>query len=977
MTDKKVNLLLYACFLFSGISGLIYEVVWAKYLSILFGNTTYAYTIVLATFMGGLALGSFSLGRLADKTQDRLTLFALAEIGIAIFCVFTPRLFALSKNIYLAAARNYPPHSPELTLVMCTIGAAIMLLPTMLMGGTLPILSAYMTTSHYSRGKTVARLYYINSFGAVLGTILSGYYLIYHFGLGLTLIMAAFVNLLVGAAVLIIRICYGKPAPGLWVNGEGNGCGVEGRTGEAYPGTLIKVSLCAIFVSGFAAMLYELVWVRLLSLILGSSTYSFSIMLAAFISGITLGSFLMCRFTPKEGAAFLSFGLCEASIGLFLIFSIPFYEKLPYLFLRFSGILSRRPETFMIYETIKLCVCFLVMLPTTIVLGMTIPLASIIASRKLELFGRNIGSVLALNTTGNILGALMTGLALIPVLGLKQSLELGIIINLGLGILIFCLDRAPSLKHKIGFSLMCCAVFAAYKTLIPDWNKAHFTAQVFRRRGSSGDLSLASQIGGRKVLYYKDGLNASVSVVDFGTYRTLFVNGKADASTGEDMPTQTFLAGLPLVLKPSAKDIMVIGLGGGVTCGTALLFPVRSLDVVELSPEVVDASAYFAGENRHALNDHRLHLYIEDARTFIQRTERKYDLIISEPSNPWMSGVGDLYSIEHFGDCLHALKKGGVMAQWVHAYEMDDDTFKIIVKTFCSVFPDVTLWALSGPDILLMGTRNGLKPDFSESEKIMASTPVRENLARFKLNDLFTLLCLQIGSGGNVQGSVQSENLVNSDYIPILEYRAPRALYTKSYVGTYLKHLDERKFSLEKYDLLLKPYLRAHGITPNNLRSLFSYLKGEEGGYNAYLFLPVLDKLYREMPGDRELLLAYVSSNVAPFQENILELEKLIRAGNRDFRFLDLYASLQLRKYFILRSFLTPEIFSDTMDKLKLCASMTENRKAKFYYLMGKICLHDRDYQRAMSYYRKSKELLKSEGGGADTALQSAADDQW
>jgi len=976
MLNRKINLILYASFLLSGISGLIYEVVWAKYLSILFGNTTYAYTVVLATFMGGLALGSFSLGRLADKTRDRLALYALAEVGIALFCVFTPRLLALSKNIYLAAARHYAPHSPELTLAMCLIGALIMLLPTMLMGGTLPILSAYMTTSPAARGKTVARLYYINSFGAVLGTILSGYYLIHHFGLGLTLIMAAFVNLLAGVAVLIVRACHGRAAPELLADGEEASRGVEGRTGEAYSGTFIKVSLCAIFASGFAAMLYELVWVRLLSLVLGSSTYSFSVMLAAFISGITLGSFLVSRFMPKERAAFVSFGLCEACIGLFLIISIPFYEKLPYVFLKFSGILWRKPETFMLYETVKLCVSFLVMLPPTTFLGMTIPLASTIASRKIEVFGKNIGGVFALNTTGNILGALVTGLALIPALGLKQSLELGIIINLGLGILIFCMDHAPSLKHKIGFSLLCCAAFAAYKTLIPDWNKAHFTAQVFRRGGNAGDSSLASQIGGRKVLYYKDGLNASVSVVDFGTHLTMFVNGKADASTGKDMPTQTFLAGLPLVLRPSAKDIMVIGLGGGVTCGTALLFPVRSLDVVELSPEVVEAAAYFARENSGALKDPRLHLHIEDARTYIQRTETKYDLIISEPSNPWMSGVGDLFSVEHFSDCLHALKEGGVMAQWVHAYEMDDDTFKIIVKTFCSVFPEVTLWALRGPDILLLGTRNGLKPDFSESEKIMASTPIRENLARFDLNDLFTLLCLQIASSGNIQGSVQSENLVNSDYTPLLEYRAPRALYTKSYVGTYLKHLDERRFSLGKYDLLLKHYLRAHEITHDNLRNLFNYLKGEEGGYDAYLSLPVLDKLYREMPGDKGLLLAYVSSDLAPLQENILELEKLIRTGNRRFEFLDLYASLQLKKYFMLRSFLTPEIVSDTIEKLKLCARMAENRKAKFYYLMGKVCLHDREYQKAFSYYRKSKELHKSEGGEADAVSQSMANDQ-
>jgi len=970
MPDRKLNLFLYTCFLFSGIAGLIYEVVWAKYLSILFGNTTYAYTVVLATFMGGLAIGSFSLGRLADKIRDRLTLYACAEIGIAVFCAFTPRLFALAKVVYLVAARHYAPHSPELTLVMCVIGASIMLLPTLLMGGTLPILSTYMTTSQSSRGKTVARLYYINSFGAVLGTVLSGYYLIHQFGLGLTLIMAAFVNFLVGVAVVIVRIAYGRPASRLWADEGEDGRGPEGLTGEAYSRTVITVSLCAIFVSGFVAMMYELVWVRLLSLILGSSTYSFSVMLAAFISGITLGSFLISRFMPGERGAFLLFGLCEACIGLFLIVSIPFYEKLPFLFLKLSGILSRTPETFMLYETIKLCVCFLVMLPPTIFLGMTLPLASTIASRKLELFGRNIGSVFALNTTGNILGALATGLALIPVLGLKQSLELGIMINLGLGILIFYMDRSPSLKHKIIFSLLCCATFAAYTILIPDWNKAQFTAQVFRRGRSADYSSPDSLIRNRKILYYRDGLNASVAVADTGDQLTLFVNGKADASTGGDMLTQVFLAELPLILHPSAKDIMVIGLGSGVTCGTALLFPVRSLDAVELSREVVEANAYFARESHHALKDPRLRLSIEDARTFIQRTDKKYDLIISEPSNPWMSGVGDLFSIEHFSDCLRALNKDGIMAQWVHAYEMDDETFKIIVKTFCSVFPDVTLWELRGNDVLLMGTRKGLNPDFRESEKIMASPAIRESLARFTVNDLFTLLSLQVASRANVRDSVQSEYLVNSDYFPVLEYRAPRALYTNSFVRTYVENLDERRFSAEKYDLLLKPYLRSHRITPDNLKNLRNHLNGEKewrGGFQAYLMSPVIDTLHREMPDDRELLLAYLASSVAPLQENILEVERLIRAGKTDFEFLEIYAGLEIKRYFLLRSFLMPEVFPDTIERLKLCASMTEKKKAKFYNFMGKVCLHDRDYQKSIEYYKKSRELLKSEGGEADT----------
>ncbi|MFH0911306.1 MAG: hypothetical protein V1918_07390, partial [Planctomycetota bacterium] len=755
--------------------------------------------------------------------------------------------------------------------------------------------------------------------------------------------------------------CFGRPAAAQWADDGECGRGTEGRTREAYPGAFIAVALCALFVSGMTAMLYELVWVRLLSLVLGSSTYSFSVMLAAFISGITLGSFLISRFEPGERAAFRLFGVCEACIGLSLIASIPFYEKLPHLFLRLSGFLSRRPETFMLYEGAKLGVSLLVMLPPTIFLGMTVPLVGIIASRTPGLFGRDIGTVFTFNTAGNILGALATGLVLIPVMGLQPTLGLGIILNLGLGILLVCMDRGTLLSRKIGFCLVCCAACIASVTLIPEWNKTYLTAQAFRLKNTPGDVSPASIPGGRKVLYYKDGLNASVAVVESGGHRFLYVNGKVDANTRGDMPTQVLLAALPLLCSPSAGEVLVIGLGAGVTGGTALLFPVKSLDMVELSSEVVEAVAYFAPENHHVLKDPRLRIFIEDARTFIRRTGRDYDLIISEPSNPWMSGVGDLFSIEHFRACLDALREDGVMAQWIHTYEMDDDTFKMIVKTFCSAFPEVTLWEVARNNVLLMGTRHGLKPDFRESELRMASPPVRAQLARFGLNDLFTLLCLQIGSDANIRGSVHSERAVNSEYSPLLEYRAARALYTDSFVKTYLEHLDERRFSPEKYDLLLKPYLRAHEISGANLWNLFNFLKNERGGYSAYLSLPVLDTLHRKTPGDREALLAYLSSDLAPLHAQIREVEKRILAGERGFRLLELCAALYLKNYFMLRSFLEPELVPATIEKLKQCARLTD-KKAGFFYLMGRVSLNDRDYRKAFSYYRESDELLRSEG---------------
>ncbi|MDD5557388.1 MAG: fused MFS/spermidine synthase [bacterium] len=956
MRSRMTYLLLAACLLVSGAAGLIYEVAWARYLAVLFGNTTYAYTVVLATFMGGMALGSLLLGRIADRARDRLLLFSMAELGIAVSCALTPRLFLLSRTAFLAAARRIPPHSPALVLPMFAVGALIMLVPTLLMGGTLPILGAAMTASRASRGRLVARLYYVNCLGAVLGTVLAGAYLIRRFGLGPTVVMAAALNLLAGAVALGVRFRAGRTPSPLREDDAAAGGQEEPAAGAA----AARVALIAVGASGFAAMLYELVWVRLLSLVLGSSTYSFSAMLATFILGITLGSFLVSRSMPRARGAFAALGLCEACIGLSLIVSIPFYERLPAVFLRLSDVLDRKPETFMLYEATKLCVSSLVMLPPTIFLGMTVPLASAVVSRPPGLFGRDVGGVLAMNTTGNILGALATGLLLIPLLGLQRSLEIGVIINLCLGALILCMARFPSRRRRVAFLLLCGAAFVAYRALIPDWNRAYFTVQAFRGPAGPGPVS-ESLVGDRKILYDRDGLNASVAVVQFEGHRTLFVNGKADASSGGDMSTQRLLAAIPLILRPSSRDLLVIGLGSGVTCGTALRFPVARLDVVELSREVVEASAYFALENDGALGDPRLRLHVEDARTFIQRTGGRYDLIISEPSNPWMSGVGDLFSAEHFGDCLAALREDGVMAQWVHLYEMDDETLKIVIKTFSSVFPDVTLWTLGKTDMLLMGTRNGLAPDYDEAGRIMAVSAVRDGMAPFLLHDLFGVLSLQMGSNVNVRESVRSEPLVNSDFHPLLEYRAARALYTRAVVGTYLTHLDERKYPLERNNLLLGPYLRARPVTRANLANLLAYLEAVEDRYSAYLSNPVLHALRRLDPGDRHLLAAYLASEAAPLQENILAVERAVRGVGAPFELLKLSADLHVRRYFLLRSFLTPEIYAETIEALGRCARAAEDRKAEFYRMMGNVSLHQREYREAFSYYRRSKALSDDE----------------
>ncbi|MFH1777089.1 MAG: fused MFS/spermidine synthase [Candidatus Omnitrophota bacterium] len=960
----KYNFVLYLCFFLSGVAGLIYEIVWAKYLTLILGNTAYAHTLVLATFMTGLTLGSFLLGKFADRVKNRLSFFAWVEIGIALFCVFTPNLFVFSRNIYLAAAKNLSQFPVLIVITKFIISALIMLPPTILMGGTLPILSRFMIKALSVRGKIVARLYYLNSFGAVAGTIWAGFYLIYSFGLEFSIFIAVFINFFVGGAAIILNLLYRniskKPRPFEKTPPQE----LSSVYQYVFTDKTVNIAKTGIFVSGFAAMLYEIVWIRLLSLILGSSTYSFSLMLAAFISGITLGSFLISRLMPKEKFTFFVFGICEILIGISLICTLPFYEKLPFIFSKLAAIFVRTPQTFPLYAGLKFLLSFTVMFIPTMFMGMTLPLVSKIASSKLQTLGKNIGSVFAANTSGNIAGAFATGLFIIPLIGLKYTLELGIIINLLLGMIVLFLDNSFKLKQKLICSFLVVCIFTSYKILVPDWNMAYFSTQAFRypRNIKETFNDFSQEIKENNILFYQDGLNASVAVMHVVSAsreeRILFINGKPDASTGADMPTQILSAHLPLLLKPAAKDVLVVGLGSGVTCGSALLHPIKNLDLIEISRTVVEANKCFSSYNYNALRDARLNLHLEDAKTFLLRTDKKYDVIISEPSNPWISGIGALFSQEFYQECYNHLNKRGIMLQWVQTYEMNNETFALILQTFFSVFPHVSLWTTGIYDIFIIGSREEFTPDFIEMEKRLAEENITHDLFRIKVNDIFTLLSLQLSSSKSIAKLIpKNAAAVNSDYFPSLDYQAPLGLYTKISVSEkFIKMFDERKLPLENSVLLIKNYLGSAQINYNNLKNLYTYLH-ENPAYNNHFLISLVKKWHTKYPEDEQAALAFCSYNIEGLETSIRILKKLIFTDKK-IEHIEQYAALAMNRYHTLQSFLLPEVFTETVENIKTCVDLSLDKKARFYYFLGKIYLSINDDKNALNFFNQAEKLI-------------------
>lgn len=324
-----------------------------------------------------------------------------------------------------------------------------------------------------------------------------------------------------------------------------------------------------------------------------------------------------------------------------------------------------------------------------------------------------------------------------------------------------------------------------------------------------------------------------------------------------------------------------------------------------------------------------------------------------------MIGIGSLFSVEFFRECVSHLTDEGLMVQWVQAYEMDEETFKVIARTFCSVFPEASIWKVTATqDVLLLGSKRKIMPDFIECEKRLNQNPIKEELSRINLYDLFTLLGMQLASNENIRNYIADKDTVNSDYKPLLEYKAPLALYTKSSINDLLSGMDERKAALENSGLLMKDYVRLRRMDYNNLKNLYLNLIQEKE--NNTLLSSLVAKWYRDFPEDKEAKFAYFSTPLAGIENSVLELEKLIRK-DKNFDYLDIYASSLVKRYRLLNSFLAPEVLPDTVERLNLCASLSENNKAKFYYLSGNVFLENRNYKDSLVYYSKVEESVKSE----------------
>ncbi|QPJ66830.1 MAG: tetratricopeptide repeat protein [Candidatus Nitrohelix vancouverensis] len=731
------------------------------------GNTQYSVATVLTLFMGGLAVGSFWGGKLVDRSHSPLKIYAVLEVAIGLFCLLVPVLidsaFPIFQFIYLSYGDNHAVAS-LLRFLVCGV---ILLIPTSLMGATLPVLGKFVSNDPAFIGRDVGSLYSANTFGAVIGAFVSGIVLIRLFGVQASIGIAAFFNLFIAWVVWFLFLRQASV----------NESGVGGSDSDVKTPPTSWTSeqwqvLMVFFVSGACAMIYQLAWNRIFSLLLGSSIYAFSLILTTFILGLALGAVVFSRWVNRFQDLPKVFAVMQAVIGLSALLALPFFGDIPFLN---RWVYQNLNYDFILIQGFMFLVIFSLLFIPTFFMGGQFPVVVKILIERLSNLGENVGRVYASNTIGSIAGSFVAGFVLIPIVGIQNSILTAIMLNLTLAVILLWKSPSVSSFAKIYIAPILLLACLAVGKNVPAWDKAVISSGSFMPYRIE-DLSEAEQKK-NKILFYKEGMHTTVTV-ELSVSGNVFlrVNGKTDASLALDMRTQLLSGYLPMVLHENPQSALVVGQGSGITLGAVEQFPVKEIDLVEISSAVIEGSRFFDPFNHQALDDPRVNLIVEDGRNHIALTDKKYDVIISEPSNPWISGVGALFTKDFFELAQSRLAEKGILCIWVHT-NMSPDGFRSIVKSFSEIFPVATMWeSIVGDDYLLIGSNTPYAMNYETVEGLIHGESTRKDLngvGIFDVSDLMSLMTM--GREGLLKFSEGA--MIHTDDNSLLEFSAPQYIY--------------------------------------------------------------------------------------------------------------------------------------------------------------------------------------------------------
>ena len=736
---RHIKPIVWLIFICSGASGLIYEVIWMRQLTLVFGSTVFATSTVLTAFMAGLALGSFYFGRKIDESdQSPLRMYALLEAGIGAFCLVWPLILSILGALYVLIHRNVTSEFYTLSLIRFVLTFAVLLIPSTLMGGTLPVLTRFFVKRLEQLGTNIGVLYALNTFGAVVGTVAAGFFLLEAFGVRWSLGIGIAINF----AVAAIAIALANRVSGVEdVSDQPESIAEETNAqlppaDSRQPTANSHLVLWAIGISGFCALAYEVLWTRIMVFFLGSTTYAFATMLAAFLFGIALGSIVLARWVDRIKQPVAVFGILQLGIGLFALILMPAFEEL-------YAMTRALQSTFGVSRFWTFFSCFLVMCLPTFLMGASFPLVTKIYTGNERQLGRSIGNVYAVNTVGSILGAFCAGFILIPLLGIRPSIVLMVALNTGIGCLLVLrgghrTETGGALLHGISIGMPILNAGLAVILLLTLDQPLFLKSAIFK-----------TQRPGDTLVDYNEEIDATVTTLkdDEAVYR-LYVdtNQAADASRW-DSPSHRVIAHLPLLLHRRPKRALVVGFGMGLTSYSITQHGVR-VDAIELSEGVISAAQkHFTHVNGNVFDSPLFNYKINDGRNHILMTKTKYDMISTGIIHPLVSaGSSNIYTADFYRLCRRILSEDGIMCQWVPLHRLPEAHYKMIVRTFIDVFPHTTLWYKYTPDfVILIGTPEPLRIDYKNFLARAQIASISEGLAADDLDGLSLLDSFMMG----------------------------------------------------------------------------------------------------------------------------------------------------------------------------------------------------------------------------------------
>jgi len=808
MQKNVINKILFSVFFISGAVGLIYQVLWARIFALVFGNTIFASSTVLAAFMGGLGLGSYLIGSYITKNINRsgLKLYGLMELIVGIFGLSMPFIKNLTEMLYTEVFRVWNPSFTILTAFRFLLSFIVLVIPCVFMGATLPVLSKYISDNGQDQKLVIGKLYGLNTLGAFLGCLMTGFYFIGRVGIIKTSFIAAALNFTVAI------FCFGMNLKQKSYKNQTNQMKSNKRdivSHQIEEGRYGKILLVLFAFSGFAALALEVAWTRVMVWILSMDSYAFAAMLSVILAGMGLGSLISILVAKKikQDKRFLI--ILEFLIGVFVLVSVDMIQNSVRIKSGLENLLNNWGSIKFIYHIIspitlsQLLLSACILLIPSILMGIAFPVFTSLYVRLYGNVGKGVGNIYAANTFGAILGSLAMGFVLMPVFGLLPSIGIMSGIYFLSACMLFFVFSSEKLKRKL-LKLTSIAAIAILLFIATDFNSINFLKTTL----SNGNAEQAE-----KLLYFKENATGDVLVKESKTYgHEMLIDGVQVASDGDfDLHSHIYPAHLMNLLKKDPKDILVVAFGCGGTSGSILKYnDMDKLDVVEISNGVIDpAKEFFTSMNSNVFSNKKLNLIIQDGKNFVHMTNKSYDIIYSGPIHPQSNqGSAGLYTKDYFLDCKARLKSDGFQCLWLPMHMSSPEDFKIIVKTFMEVYPYVSMWDLPETNTSiahphLIGSMKPIYPDYQViSEKLkrpeIISDIKRLNETSFtKPYEFISQLMMGEDALKKFVGNVSSDN---TDDLPIVEfYKRPNDYLVSTAASKAMLLLDTSKYMENPY----------------------------------------------------------------------------------------------------------------------------------------------------------------------------------